>query len=699
MKRIMKRNLSIAFALAMIACVLTPFTAMAGFAPEPEPKAPSFDSVVNIPTHPMGHIWDIYPNPLTGGDIIKVRAIISGTGFDSVWLSSNFCNRKQCPSPPPDVLMTSVGGGIYEANLPGDYTQGIFGTLTYEASSFLGSYVEYRIITKLGGVEAGRSSAIKFYPAWPPQQINATSAVSSTDMYVGNTFWVNGTANYWESTYEPGDPTKLIPAEFSDVVVKVGGTNFSGNTDVNGDYSIMATAPIAPGTYMVNTTITNYTPNRNVPCVSSEIQIEVLSGNTSNPVHNINTGEYFNEIQTAIDDPDTLDGHTIEVGAGIYYETPLINKKLSITGESKENTVIHSNVSGDVVYITGSGINFTGFNVSGIPGIMDDSCIKLKSADNCSIQGNIIIGPPSGITLHDSYYNIIKDNMVLGSGEYGLCAVRSDYNVYINNTIELGYIASMALFSSSNNSIYHNSFLNSSVRAQDNTGTNSWDNGYPSGGNYWSDYNGTDTFSGPSQNITGNDGIGDTPYTNIDGGAGAQDNYPLMAPWTPPITYNINLTTGWNLISIPLELADTTLTTVLSSIDGLYDTVKYYDAADANDPWKTCRPGAATNDLFNIDHTMGFWINMLNATILTVEGTEPASTNIPLYAGWNLVSYPSSYPDTVSNALWGTGADRVEAFDPAEPYLIKDVAPTYVMQPGEGYWVHVPADTVWVVDW
>jgi len=58
---------------------------------------------------------------------------------------------------------------------------------------------------------------------------------------------------------------------------------------------------------------------------------------------------------------------------------------------------------------------------------------------------------------------------------------------------------------------------------------NIWDNGYPSGGNYWSNYNGTDLYSGPCQNVTGSDGIGDTPYV-ID--ANNQDNYPLMKPYS-----------------------------------------------------------------------------------------------------------------------------------------------------------------------
>jgi len=48
------------------------------------------------------------------------------------------------------------------------------------------------------------------------------------------------------------------------------------------------------------------------------------------------------------------------------------------------------------------------------------------------------------------------------------------------------------------------------------------DYGYPSGGNYWSDYNGTDA---------NHDGIGDTPYVIDTKNA---DNYPLMTPYIIP---------------------------------------------------------------------------------------------------------------------------------------------------------------------
>ena len=56
---------------------------------------------------------------------------------------------------------------------------------------------------------------------------------------------------------------------------------------------------------------------------------------------------------------------------------------------------------------------------------------------------------------------------------------------------------------------------------------NFWDNGYPDGGNFWSDYNGSDIKSGVLQDVSGSDGIGDLPY-RIFPKAKVSDNYPLM---------------------------------------------------------------------------------------------------------------------------------------------------------------------------
>ena len=66
---------------------------------------------------------------------------------------------------------------------------------------------------------------------------------------------------------------------------------------------------------------------------------------------------------------------------------------------------------------------------------------------------------------------------------------------------------------------------------------NNWDYGYPSGGNYWSDYNGTDVYSGPYQNETGSDGKGDTPYSIDEYNV---DDYPLMTPWAAASPGDIN---------------------------------------------------------------------------------------------------------------------------------------------------------------
>jgi hypothetical protein len=181
-----------------------------------------------------------------------------------------------------------------------------------------------------------------------------------------------------------------------------------------------------------------------------------------------------------------------------------------------------------------------------------------------------------------------------------------------------------------------------------------------------------------------------------------------------PLTYDIDLTgvgpDSWQFVSFPINASGPPVTVINDTIWGdggtIWDYIQWYDPLDQNDHWKTysINKPRSLNDLPNPNNTIGFWIHITSNggdQMLTVgAGTAPADTTINLYSGWNLVGYPTfNDTTTVADAFFGTGANRVEVFDPAEPYMIKEVAPTYTMKPGEAYWVRVPVDTIWTIDW
>ena len=62
----------------------------------------------------------------------------------------------------------------------------------------------------------------------------------------------------------------------------------------------------------------------------------------------------------------------------------------------------------------------------------------------------------------------------------------------VYNTVYENYIArnkyGIKMISSSNNTFCHNNLINNTNQITSSNSTNTWDCGYPSGGNYWSDY-------------------------------------------------------------------------------------------------------------------------------------------------------------------------------------------------------------------
>ena len=155
------------------------------------------------------------------------------------------------------------------------------------------------------------------------------------------------------------------------------------------------------------------------------------------------------------------------------------------------------------------------------------------------------------------------------------------------------------------------------------------------------------------------------------------------------------LAPGPNLISIPLIQSDESIETVLQTVK--YDNAWFHDPSSGEWNWYM-KDKTYSGGLSDLNHTMGMWVNVTEASNLTVAGIVPAQTTIHLYEGWNLVSFPSlnsSY--TVADLKAETGATRVEGYDPAPPYFLRVLGDAEALQAGYGYWVKVQSDAEWTV--
>ena len=179
---------------------------------------------------------------------------------------------------------------------------------------------------------------------------------------------------------------------------------------------------------------------------------------TSLPVLNINTELGYATIQEAIDAPATMDGHTIRVDAGTYYENVVVNKSVLLIGENRVSTIIDGRASGSVIHITANNVRVTGFTVRnsmfGYGGIY----VYQSSGDN--ISGNIVKNNYNGIYMYGSNDSIVGDNDVLGN-EYGIHLYGS-VNVSVSGNVASSNVNGIHLDVSRNNILVDNNVSSSS---------------------------------------------------------------------------------------------------------------------------------------------------------------------------------------------------------------------------------------------
>ena len=180
--------------------------------------------------------------------------------------------------------------------------------------------------------------------------------------------------------------------------------------------------------------------------------------------------------------------------------------------------------AGYVALVDCTGITVQKLNLAG-----NSQGVLLVSTENSRITKNNITNNRIGIVLYDSSNNNVRGNNITNNA----------YGIYFREA--------------SNNNIYNNNFVNNEKGVYDVAGAwpapdvalsiNIWNNSYPSGGNYWSDY------EARYSNATELDGSGiwDTPYVINEKN---QDNYPLMNPIVIPETQQSELSPTWIVTAI-----------------------------------------------------------------------------------------------------------------------------------------------------
>jgi parallel beta-helix repeat protein len=135
------------------------------------------------------------------------------------------------------------------------------------------------------------------------------------------------------------------------------------------------------------------------------------------------------------------------------------------------------------------------------------------------------------------------------------------------NTIASNGIG-ILLNSSSGNKIFHNNFVSNTLQSSVVTpeSFNTWDNGYPSGGNYWSDASNIDTKNGPNQDRLGSDGIADLPY---EVGTENVDRYPLASTWAARVV-NLDTLVGYRTIQEAADSPETSVGNTLLVHEGVF---------------------------------------------------------------------------------------------------------------------------------
>jgi nitrous oxidase accessory protein NosD len=277
-------------------------------------------------------------------------------------------------------------------------------------------------------------------------------------------------------------------------------------------------------------------------------------------------------------------------GYGIYaeYVGSLVVSGNSVSYAGNEGIYVYESQFGEVVGNTVDHANNYSLDI--------EYCVDFTVSNNVADDTLASFG-----TALYLYYNtnVAAMNNTLSRTNYSIYAegdvgdqITGNNASFAHEGIFLGYLANVTvagnefwtdhwsfdLTDSANVLIYHNNFVGDAgwIISGGVSANIRWDNGYPSGGNFWSNWTSPDAQGGPGQNVPGADGIVDHPFVV---NTTFSDHYPLAAPW---VVHTITFTesglpagTAWQVTVNGAIFASTGASIGYPEPDGATSTYSY----------------------------------------------------------------------------------------------------------------------------
>ena len=169
---------------------------------------------------------------------------------------------------------------------------------------------------------------------------------------------------------------------------------------------------------------------------------------------------------------------------------------------------------------------------------------------------------------------------------------------------------------------------------------------------------------------------------------------------TEGASFELQLDDDWNLISIPLEIDNTSINAVFPTAnDG--DEIFAYDGSD----WLKTKYYSGygwDGALETVEPDKGYWYSATTAYTETLKGTEAGTRTVSIVEDWNLIGYTRLNPANLSYLLANvTNEDELFAYDGSD-WLKAKYYSGYgwdgilsTMGPGKGYWYSANAPFIW----